>query len=124
MSNKKGIKKGSAQANQFAARKSLERELWTMKVLAYTQQETLDAAALALNEGFGFGPERLKRFHDSFMSKYKEIRKLEKDDLEDHDYYIAKIEHALQQAWGEHYQPREVRYDITVKTPEGDEYKL
>lgn len=120
--SKKGVKKGSAQANQFAARKSLERELWTMKVLAYTQQETLDAAALALNEGFGFGPERLKRFHDAFSAKYAEIRELDKS--ADNDYCIAKMEQALKQAWGEYYEPREVRFDFTIQTPEGDQFKL
>lgn len=124
MSNKKGVKKGSAQANLYVKRQNLERELWTMKVLAYTQQETLDAAALALNEFFGFGPERLRRFHDAFSAKYDEIHKLQKGDLVDGEYYKAKIEQALKQAWGPHYEPREYRYDFKVVTPEGGEYKL
>lgn len=45
------------------ARQKAERELWTIKVIAYTEQQTLDAVCLALAEGFGFGEERLKRFH-------------------------------------------------------------
>lgn len=35
---------------------------------------------LALAENFGFGEERLKRFHDAFNAKYAEIRELEKGD--------------------------------------------
>lgn len=42
------------------ARQKAERELWTIKVIAYTEQQTLDAVCLALAEGFGFGEERLK----------------------------------------------------------------
>lgn len=60
------------------ARQKAERELWTIKVIAYTEQQTLDAVCLALAEGFGFGEERLKRFHDAFNAKYAEIRELEK----------------------------------------------
>ena len=62
------------------ARQKAERELWTIKVIAYTEQQTLDAVCLALAEGFGFGEERLKRFHDAFNAKYAEIRELEKGD--------------------------------------------
>ena len=40
------------------ARQKAERELWTIKVIAYTEQQTLDAVCLALAEGFGFGEER------------------------------------------------------------------
>ena len=58
------------------ARQKAERELWTIKVIAYTEQQTLDAVCLALAEGFGFGEERLKRFHDAFNAKYAEIREL------------------------------------------------
>lgn len=124
MPKNKGVKKGGAVASLYAKRKSLEKEIWTMKVVAYTQQETLDAVSLALNEFFGFGAERLKKFHDAFMAKYEEIKALEHDDAPDHDYYVAKIEQSLQQAWGSHYEPREVRYDFTLTTPEGDKYKL
>lgn len=56
------------------ARQKAERELWTIKVIAYTEQQTLDAVCLALAEGFGFGEERLKRFHDAFNAKYAEIQ--------------------------------------------------
>lgn len=121
---KNGVKKGSAQAKSYAKQKADEKTVWTMKVLAYTQQEMLDAVALTLNEFYGFGPERLKKFHDNFEEKYAEIRKIEREDSEDNEYYIAKMEQALQQAWGKYYDPREVRYDIHLTDKEGNVWKL
>lgn len=124
MPKKSGVKKGSAQAKSYAKQKEDEKTLWTMKVLAYTQQEMLDAVALTLNEFYGFGAERLKKFHDSFEAKYNEIRKLEHEDAADNEYYIAKMEQALEQAWGKYYEPREVRYDIRLTDKEGNVWKL
>lgn len=121
---KNGVKKCKASAKSFVDRKQDEKMLWTMKVLAWTQQEMLDAVALSLAEGFGFGEARLKRFHDAFEKKYDEIRALEKSDTPDNEYYIAKIEEALQNAWGKYYSPREERYDITLRTPDGKEIKI
>lgn len=112
---KKGVKKGSAQTKEYAKRKEDEKMLWTMKAIAYTQQEILDAVSLALNEGFGFGEERLKRFKESFESKYGEIRKLENEDTPDNEYYKAKVEEALKAAWGKYYETREVRYDFKIE---------
>lgn len=111
----KGVKKGSAQARSYVNRKEEERILWTVNVLAYAQQETLDAVSLALNESFGFGEERLKRFHDAFSEKYAEIRKLENSDVKDREYFTAKMENALQAAWGKYYQTREERYDFKIE---------
>lgn len=121
---KKGIKKGSAQAQSYAKQKENEKTVWTMKVLAYTQQEMLDAVTLTLNEFYGFGAERLKKFHDNFEEKYAEIRKLEMEDSEDNEYYTAKMEQALETAWGKYYQPREVRYDIHLTDKDGNVWKL
>lgn len=118
---KQKVKKGGAQASAFAARREAEKQLWTVKVIAYTQQEILDAVALTLHEAFGIGPDRQVRFHDAFESKFAEIQALRKGD----DVYAeAKIENALKAAYGEHYQPREVRYDMKLVTPSGEEYKL
>ena len=75
-------------------------------------------------EGFGFGEERLKRFHDAFNAKYAEIRELEKRDTKDNEYAIAKQEAALKAACGKYYSPREVRYDIKIVTRDGKQHKL
>lgn len=118
---KRGVKKGSSPANSFAARKQAEKQLWTVKVIAYTQQEILDAVNLTLHEFFGFGPKRQKRFREGFLRKYDEIRALEKTD---DDYAKEKIEQALRAACGENYEPRETRYDMRVVTPDGEEIKI
>lgn len=93
-------------------------------MIAYTEQQTLDAVCLALAEGFGFGEERLKRFHDAFNAKYAKIRELEKRDTKDNEYAIAKQEAALKAACGKYYSPREVRYDIKIVTRDGKQHKL
>ena len=101
------------------ARQKAERELWTIKVIAYTEQQTLDAVCLALAEGFGFGEERLKRFHDAFNAKYAEIRELEKGDTKDNEYAIAKQEAALKAACGKYYSSR-VTILISYRTSRGE----
>jgi len=92
-------------------------------VIAYTQQEILDAVALTLNEEFGLGEERLKRFQVAFDKKYAEIRALEKDDTEDGEYSRYKMEKALQAACGKYYTPYEQRYDFKIMY-NGKEVKL
>lgn len=108
---KQKVKKGSAQAKSYAERKEDDRTFWTLKVIAYTQQEVLDAVGLVLNDAFGFGEERLKRFCEAFAVKYDEIHSLGDDD----EYAIAIIEKAMKQAWGKYYQPREQRYNFRLK---------
>lgn len=110
----KGVKKGSAQAASYAEREQRRKELQTVKVIAITQQQILDAVALTLNEEFGLGEERLKRFQVAFDKKYAEIRSLEKDDTQDGEYSRHKIEQALQQACGKYYAPYEERYEFKI----------
>lgn len=110
----KGVKKGSAQANSFAEREKRKKELQAVKIIAITQQQILDAVALTLNEEFGLGEERLKRFQVAFDKKYAEIRQLEKDDSADGEYSRHKIEQALQNACGKYYAPYEERYDFKI----------
>lgn len=106
----KGLKKG--QGETYAQRVQREREEWTVKVIAYTQQEILDAVCLTLNEEFGLGEERLKRFQVAFDKKYAEIRAVERDDSEDGEYSRFKVEQALQNACGKYYVPHEERYSF------------
>ena len=82
-------------------------------MIAYTQQEILDAVALTLNEEFGLGEERLKRFQVAFDKKYTEIRELQNKN--DDDYSVTIMERALKNACGKFYVPREERYDFTIK---------
>lgn len=108
----KGLKKG--QGETYAQRVQREREEWTVKVIAYTQQEILDAVCLTLNEEFGLGEERLKRFQVAFDKKYAEIRAVERDDSEDGEYSRFKVEQALQNACGKYYVPHNERYNFKI----------
>ena len=121
---KKGVKKGKASGSAYAAQKQTEKEIWTMKVIAWTEMSMLDTMAMTLADEFGFGAERLKRFHDAFEEKYSEIRKLERDDTDDNEYAIAKQEEALRRAYGKYYTPREERYQIKIIDREGREHRL
>lgn len=97
-----------------------EKELWTLRTIAYTEQEMLDAVALCLHEFFGFGEARQVKFHDAFEKKFEEIHDLRKDDSEDGDYAREIIEKALRAAYGSHYTPRKERYTITIRDTAGN----
>ena len=124
MSGKKPVKKNRKSAASYAQELERRKELWTIKVLAYTQQEMLDAAALTLNEEFGFGEDRLKRFHEAFERKYAELRDLEHDDLPDYEYATAVQEEALRRAWDKYYTPRDERYQLHIVNEKGEELML
>lgn len=116
---KKGVKKGKASAHVYALQKQREKEIWTMKVMKYMFQLTIDTATLALADEFGFGEVRQNRFAEAFSRIYEELRDLEKSDTDDQEYTKTKVEEALQRACGKHYVPRNERYKIDLITPEG-----
>lgn len=128
MAKKNGVKRTKAGRNAFYAAKQAakqqEHEIWTMKVIAYTEQEMIDTMSLVLHDYFGWGQQRLHKFHDCFEEKHQEIMRLRQDDCEDLEYSEAKIEQALQAAWGTDYEPRSVRYDIHLVTGTGETIKL
>ena len=111
---KHAVKRGSYVA-PLADRVKEKKMAWTRNVYMFTQQETMDAASLTLHELYGFGPERLRRFGEAFEKKFHEIQELNRSDNDDPDreYSRAKFEEAMKAAWGEHYVPREVRYDFS-----------
>lgn len=50
---KKGVKKGKASGSAYAAQKQTEKEIWTMKVIAWTEMSMLDTMAMTLADEFG-----------------------------------------------------------------------
>lgn len=121
---KKAVRKSKQRSLDFQRERQLEKELWTMKVIAYAQQEMLDAVAITLKRSFGFGEKRQKQFHDDFEEVYDWIRRIEREDTPDGEYSTEKQEEALRWAWGSLYQPRQVRYDVKVIDAFGGEHKL
>lgn len=93
----------------------MEKEIWTGKIYAFAVQDGMDAMHLMLAEEFGFGPERQLRAHNAYDKKWNEIRDLEMNDTEDCEYAIETVEKSLKACCGPYYQPREERYNITIK---------
>lgn len=114
-SKKRGVKKGSAQAQSYAVRKKIDDEVTAVSIIAYTQQEMLDAMALCLSEFYGFGAERQRKFKEALETKYTEIHALQKTDTDDGEYSRTKIEEALKRACGKYYVPHDERYDIQIR---------
>ena len=123
--SKKGVKKGSGSAKSFSQRQKDDKMLWTMKVLAYAQQEMIDTMQISLNRAFGFGEKRQKQFHDVFEEVYAEVQQLRNKDTDKDGWYSEqKIEDALRASVGKYYVPREQRYDVYLITPSGEEFHL
>lgn len=76
----------------------------------YGRQEMGDIVAIVLHEEFGFGPERLKRFAEKVNDKIREVTVIGTQDTRDGEYTKIKFEEAVREAFGKHYQPRDVRY--------------
>lgn len=72
----------------------------------------LDISSLVLNQDFGLGPERLKRFAEKFQGMFSEAMQRNREDKDDKDrwYSEQKFEEAMKRAWGPYYEPRNVRY--------------
>lgn len=111
---KHAVRRDRNSKQTYSERLQQKKQGWTRNVYLFTQQETLDAASLALNEHFGFGPERLRRFAEAFIAKFTEIQKLNQEDRDDEDSVFSRqrFEDSMKAAWGPYYAPREVRYDM------------
>ena len=75
-----------------------------------TRQEMVDFAAIALNDAFGLGPERCKKFVDALNAAVNETADMVDADTRDMEYSIAKFEERLKQVVGPYYMPRNERY--------------
>ena len=75
-----------------------------------TRQEMVDCAAIALNDAFGFGPERCKKFVDALNAAVNETADMMDADTKDMEYTIAKFEERLKQVVGPYYVDRSERY--------------
>ena len=75
-----------------------------------TRQEMVDFAAIALNDAFGFGPERCKNLWTPLNAAVNETADMVDADTRDMEYSIAKFEERLKQVVGPYYMPRNERY--------------
>ena len=110
-SKKIGVKKGSAQARSYAARNKAITEATRQTLFYDGMQYALDIASVVLNEEYGFGPDRLKRFGSGFSKKFAEVQDRSRaDDDKDRWYSEEQFEAELRNAWGPYYTPRKERY--------------
>ena len=75
-----------------------------------------DCALLVLNDEFGFGPERLKRFNtalDAEMKKWWQVTAAPKpgDKTSEIGYIRSKFDEALKRVCGDKFVPFEQRYE-------------
>lgn len=77
-------------------------------------RQSLDMACIALNDAFGFGADRLRRFADAYQRTWMDYAHMTVDDASDDKnivYSVAKFEEKLKSICGRYYVPREQRYD-------------
>ena len=76
-------------------------------------QQMMDIFAITLHERFGFGPQRIQRFWDSFSEVYMDFKRLSQQDNWDKTYYRAKLdEHVMQAVGEENFHPWAERYEF------------
>lgn len=79
----------------------------------FTMQQCEDMMLIALNEAFGFGADRLKKFGETYHEVFVEYaRKTEEDAKNDKqiDYTKGIVDRKLKQICGEFFCPWEERY--------------
>lgn len=72
-----------------------------------------DMALIALNEAFGFGEERLKRFADAYAATWEKWATATNNDAKDDkfaEYSRVRYEELLQRICGRYYVPDKERY--------------
>lgn len=118
MSKKKfGVKKGSDQANSYLDKSRRIVEAKRLVIFEDGMQYALDIASVVMNQEFGFGQDRLRRFSEAFDKLFQEIQAESRSDRDDKDrwYSEQKFEDAMMKAWGKFYEPRSVRYREDIR---------
>lgn len=81
----------------------------------YTLQMSRDMAVIALNEAFGFGAERCKKFLETYDAMFFDFAKDIIADVEadpDGAYFKDVQERRLKAIMGKYYAPRSERYNF------------
>lgn len=79
----------------------------------FVQQLCCDVMLIAANAEFGFGPERLKKLHDTYEAAYDEYADLIRSDAQYDkglEYAKGKIDLKLKQILGDYFESWEQRY--------------
>lgn len=96
--------------NSFLARMEAQKEAEKLQVLRFTRQLITDMSVIALNNAFGFGAERLKKYTDEMLRVYEQYADIWNADTKDTEYSRAALDAKLKQICGEYFLPWEERY--------------
>lgn len=80
----------------------------------FALQQAQDMAVIALNQAFGFGPERTKKFVEAFNGIFEMYADMAIEDAKgdaDIEYTRVKLDEVLKEACGESFVPWEERYE-------------
>lgn len=104
--------------NAFAQKMRAERKIWLDIQRRFTIQQCIDVAEITLNETFGFGAKRCRRFEDAFREAMGEfILMALQDDAEDKgiNFTKGKLDQKLRKIfrdegiWFEDRYPKEIK---------------
>ena len=94
----------------FLARLEAQKEREKLATLRFTRQLMIDCSTVALNNVFGFGADRLKKFADEVARVYENYADLINEDTADEEYSWESLDKKLKQICGENFTPWEERY--------------
>ena len=80
----------------------------------FALQQAQDMAVIALNQAFGFGPERTKKFVEAFNGIFEMYADMAIEDAKgdaDIEYTRVKLDEVLKEACGDNFVPWEERYE-------------
>ena len=80
----------------------------------FALQQAQDMAVIALNQAFGFGPERTKKFVEAFNGIFEMYADMALEDAKgdaDIEYTRVKLDEVLKEACGDNFIPWEERYE-------------
>ena len=106
------------QKNAFAAKMRMERKVWMDIQRRFTIQQCIDVAQITLNETFGFGAKRCRRFEKAFREQMNEfILMALHDDAEDKgiNYTKGKLDRRLRKLFRDEGIVFEDRYPPEIK---------
>lgn len=99
-----------AKKSGFLARVEHEKQAAMLETHRFTRQMMVALSYIALNNAFGMGADRLKKYANALLEAYSEYADLWNADTADTEYARAKLDARLHQIFGEDFHEWEVRY--------------
>ena len=102
-----------AKQNSFLAKMEAQKQLEMSFVRRFAVQQSKDIMLIAAHRAFGFGPDRAKILGDTFDRVFEEYATMTVEDAKNDKeiwYTKDKIDRALKEICGEHFEPWEERY--------------